>query len=1057
MFFLFCFAALGTALGQNITVKGTVLDENSEPVIGATIRVAGDATKGALTDIDGRFTLQVKQGGTLIISYVGYKTQEVQAAANLTIRLVPDDEVLEEVVVTAMGITRTKKSIGYAAQEIKAEELTKARVTDVNNALVGKVSGVRFLGGSGSNFDAGTIILRGTTDLYSPNGIEPIYVVDGVITNKNSVNMDDVASVNVLKGPAATSLYGSQGGNGAIIITTKSAPEGESHISITHTTMWERPKVYAELQKEYGGGYLGADADLPVYHWAPGDDPAWKVLDGKRYYDYANDASWGPKFDGKEYIPFYAWDTQDPRFGKTAPWEFGLNLEELYRTGVSNTTNVAFSKAGKGYNTRISFTNVDRQGVNLNSDAVRRHLGVKSSFDVTKNFKISLDWKYTYRRDHNVRAEDYGAFGSFLQEYLQWGHTNTKISDLKEVDIRPDGTFPTWNITSRYNFKPRFHANSFSLMKYENEYYEYQWNVFNMNADYTLLEGLSVGGNVYGNLRSYLSEVKEPQNFFLDGYIPGYSQYQNRTIDITGQGYIKYNDRYFNDRLTFDAMLFGEARTSTYDTLSGATQDGLIIDKFWNIKASAGNYYASNSKTAYKTQSLFGTATLGFDDTYYLDLNFRNDWTSVLHPDKNSFLYGGASASIILSNLIRASWLPYWKLRGSFAQVGSTMSPYQIYPIMLTGTKYGQTVTLRQNNILNDPMVEPTISTSYEVGTEFRLFNHRLYGDFNLYRKDSKNQIITQTVAPASGYTSRRLNAGLIRNEGIELTLGGSPIRTKDFEWSMQFNIAKNRNMLVELIANDVPDDEYRIGYFGFVTRSYLYAQEGKPIGIIRGTDFDRDESGRLILDKDEDGYVWARENLSDDQKELGFVQPDFNGGFSTSLTYKGLTLSATLDFSVGGQLSSLSNMWMEGSGTGAKTAEINANGKNVRDPLEDGGGLWLEGVDESGNPVSGYTDARYYYESQASWMWGPSIYDATYVKLREVSLSYTFDKALLQKLHIGLTAASISFVAQNPWLIYSAMPNIDPSEAVNAFAGYIETGQAVATRSYGATISLTF
>lgn len=1052
LFLSLCVFTIGSVLAQT-QVRGTIVDENGDPAIGATIQIKG-TSQGTTTDVDGKFTLSAPANGTLIISYVGYQTQEVAVKPTLSIKLKADTEVLDEVVVTAMGISRSKKSIGYAAQEVKAEDLQKVRLTDVNNALVGKVSGVRFLGGSGSNFDAGTIVLRGTNNLYSPVGSEPIYVIDGVITNKNALNMDDVESINVLKGPAATSLYGSQGGNGAIIVTTKSAKEGQAVTNISHTILWEKPYIHAKVQELYGGGYGFENDQMPIFKWEEGMDPGLKALDGQRYYDYANDASWGAPFDGKPYIPYYAWDSTDPRYATTAPWEFGMDLNELYRTGLTNTTNVSFAKAGKDYNTRISFTNIQRQGVNLNSDAIRRHLNVKSAFNLTEKLKVSLDWKYTYRRNHNTTGEDYGSFGSFLQEFLQWGNTNVKISDLKDYDIRPDGSFPTWNIIDRNNLYPKYHNNPFSMMKYFNQNTDYQWNVFNANLDYQIIEGLNIGGNVYGNLRSMVFEYKMPDNFL--GQTSTYEMDQNRTLDITTQAYAKYSDRYLDDRLTFDAMAFAEARTSDYASLIGYTRDGLIIDKYWNLAASAGNVAAESSITKYKTQSIFGTATLGLDDTYYLDLNLRNDWTSVLHPDHNSFLYGGASASILMSNLIKADWLTYWKLRGSMAQVGSTMDAYGIYPIVVVGDKYGSTVTMRQNQTLNDPSIKPTISTSWEVGTEFRLFRGRLFGDLNFYRKDSKNQILSQTVAGASGFTSRRLNSGLIRNEGVEFTLGGTPIQTKDFSWDMSFNISKNKNTLVELIANDVDDDSYRLAWMSFSTRIYSYAEEGRPIGIIRGTDFQRNEDGKIILQKRDNGSV-SPVGYTDDMQELGIAQPDFTGGFSTSLNYKNLSLSAALDFSIGGKIGSVTNQWLQGSGIGATTAAINDNGKNVRDPLEVGGGLFLSGVDKDGNPLEGYVDGRSYFESYASPIWGPFVYDASYVKLREIALSYTFDKAMMERIGLGLTGATISVVAQNPWLIYSGAPNFDPSETVNSYGNYLEVGQNVSTRSIGATVSLTF
>lgn len=292
------------ASAQNVSVSGTVVDENGQPIPGVFVTLHGSTSVGTTTLADGKFSLQVPSESMLDFIMLGYQPKSLRAERTpMRVQLVTDSQTLNEVVVTAMGMKRERKSIGYASQEVKADELLKTRQTGLNNALVGKISGARFVGGSGANFDAGSIVLRGTTSLYDNIGAEPIYVVDGVITNKNAVNMDDVESVNVLKGPAATSVYGSQGGNGAIIITTKSAKAGESSLSVTHTTMFERANIHAKLQKLYGGGYGYDNDEMPVYHFDPAtDDPGLKALDGQRYYDYGDDASWGPRFDGRPYI-----------------------------------------------------------------------------------------------------------------------------------------------------------------------------------------------------------------------------------------------------------------------------------------------------------------------------------------------------------------------------------------------------------------------------------------------------------------------------------------------------------------------------------------------------------------------------------------------------------------------------------------------------------------------------------------------------------------------------------------------------------------------------------
>ena len=367
-------------------------------------------------------------------------------------------------------------------------------------------------------------------------------------------------------------------------------------------------------------------------------------------------------------------------------------------------------------------------------------------------------------------------------------------------------------------------------------------------------------------------------------------------------------------------------------------------------------------------------------------MNVRNDWTSTLHPDKNSYLYAGLSASLIVSNWIDADWLNFWKLRGSAAQVGATMSPYLVDPVYFTETKYGNLTTMRQDRNLRNPLIEPTISTSYEVGTEFRILQNRYWGDFNFYNRDSKNQIININTTPSSGYTTRKVNAGLIRNRGVELTLGGLIVKSKDFNWEVNFNISQNKNSLIDLMDPEKDDESYQIYWTKFYHPISINAIEGRPIGVIQGNDWQRDDNGNLILGNQTNASRGEVRPYVDTNatKDLGVAQPDFTGGFSTVLNYKGFSLAASLDFSKGGELVSWTNLWGMGSGIFTETAGLNERGKPIRDLVSDGGGVLLKGVDRDGNPKEGYIDAQYYYQSLYPQVWAPSIYDATYVKLRE-------------------------------------------------------------------------
>ena len=1073
------FMFIGIASAQS-TVKGIVTSaEDGLPVIGASVVVQG-TTMGAITDMDGNFSLEnvPSSAKNLMVSYVGLRTEiiAIQRGVVMQIVLKSASETLDEIVVTAQGLSRKEKSIGYSAQKVDGEKLTVARQTDLGNAMAGKISGARFYGKSGATFDSGKIVLRGSTDFTTPEGSEPIYVVDGSITNKNAVNMDDVESINVLKGAAATALYGSQGGNGAVIITTKSGAKGGSskgYFEVSHTMTFDKYYNHYDMQKVYGGGSFGYDGAVLGNREGYGNIDTMSPdflygsqygemqnADGSYYLDYGSDESWGARYDANvKMANANYFDPTSSQYQKAKPFVHGLDLGDLFQTGVANTTNVSFSKAGKDYSSRVSFTNSTREGLQQNSDAVRRFLAVKTAFKPTDWMNISLDYKYTYRRDHNGAAEGYGATGNALYSYLQWGHTEVDLDDFRDYK-RPDGSWRTWNIKSPSNLAANFHDNPYATFDNINNYNTYRWNVFTGDAEFILPLNLKAGVRVIGNMRA--SDYESKYNEGSINFNSYYYARQDQISDLTVQGRLTWSDRFMNDRLSVDAAAFIEQKNYDWKYLYGNTNSGLIMDGYFNLAGSTGAPSVINYEQHYKTRSVFATATVGFDDTYFLDGSLRNDWDSRLPIANNSFLYGGLSASIMLNQFLKdAEWLNYWKLRGSFAQVGSTLGAYNtLIAYNYTNSnndnyKYNNMTALYPSSSQLNPNIEPTISTSYEVGTEFRMFDNRFWGDINYYRRDTKNQILNMTVAPQSGYSSRQLNSGLVRNEGIEISLGATPVRTKDFEWNVDFNIAKNENTLVRL---NPEIKTYMLEGNSFYYFWYIKANEGRPLGeITTMARWKRNDDGKLILrptTSESWGGGWQPSYDLNTEKVVGNFQPDWTGGFSTDFQYKNFRLAASFDFMIGGEMVSWTNMWGTGSGTAAESAHINDKGVNVREPIAKGGGVRVDGVDEQGNPVTAYMNAYQYYHYLANYDLDNWVYSRTYVKMRELSLTYDFSKALLKKAGIGLSNASISLVANNPWLIYSACPNVDPSETGD---NWLEGGQAASTRSFGFTVKLGF
>ena len=1054
---------ISTAFAQNITVTGTVTSaEDGLPVVGASVFVQG-TSNGSVTDISGQYLLKnVPAGSTLVFSCIGMVDITKTAAHEVNAVLSVDNEQLDEVVVTAQGLTRKQKAIGYSAQTMTADELSVTHSADLGNSLAGKVAGAQFWGAAGSTFNEGKIILRGTTSYSDAQGSEPIYVVDGAIVARASVNMEDVESLNVLKGPSATALYGSRGANGAVVITTKKAAEGRSSVEFSTTTSVETYYNHFDVNDLYGGGSTAANV---TYYASKAEDPYatdWTSVanlfgslgDGTYTMDYGDDENWGPRYDGTSLVrSALSWDPTSSKYGKADTWEARLKLKDLTRTAWTNNTDVAFSKAGNGYRTRVSFNNVEREGIMYNSNATRRSFSITSSFQPAKWLNADVSYRYRYRRNKNAATEGYQSNGNVIFDFTQWGQTNVDIKDYKDWQT-PDGSWRTWNIISEDDLSANFHDGPFATMYNYNVSSYNNYHLITADVYSQLPKDVRIGVRVNDNMSSSRYEAKYGKGSI--NYDPYFRTYQTQDNDFTAQAYATWSGHFVDNRLDVETAVFAETRKYDYYYLNSYTSGGLSVPGFYNLAASANTYGTNNSETHFKTRSAFGTATIGWNDLIYFDGSIRYDIDSRLSDDNNSYLYGGGSVSFMASKLIHAPWLNFWKIRASVAQVGSTLSAYNIYPTYSVGTKAHGYTTMYEPSTQVNSSIKPTISTSYEVGTEFKMFSNRLFGDINVYRKDTKNDIISANVLPQSGYAYRKINAGMVRNQGVEIVLGGTPVRTRDFEWTVTGNIAKNVNKLISLAPDQT---EYTIYGNKFYYYWYLKAVEGKPIGVISTqARWARTEDGQYILQSG--SAAWGEVRPTYDlgtEKEAGNVQPDFTGGFSTSFRYKNFTFDASLDFSIGGQIISWTNMWGTGSGTLASTAKVNNRGVNEREPVATGGGVYMEGVDSEGNPMSGYVDAYRYYHYQAYYDNDNWLYDKTYVKLREVSVKYDIPKSFLKSTGIGLTGASVALVATNPWLIYSAIPNIDPSEIAGSTYSFLEGGQAMSTRTFGFSVNLTF
>lgn len=1028
------------AFGQSRPVTGQVKDSKGDPIPFATIKIKGTTT-GSAADADGNFTINAQEGATLVISATGFIDQEARVGSGAVNVSLQGNATMQEVVVTALGVSKAKRAVGVAVQEIQGDKLTQTKQVDLNTALAGRVAGIQVLGGSGAKFGTSTVRIRGVNSLGTGN---PLYVVNNIPTDGRDVNMDDVESVSVLKGPAATALYGQRGSEGVIIITTKKGKRGPGiGFEFNQSTTFERVATLPKYQNEYGGGY---SQDWYTFKYNPAvDAPALQAMDGAKYYDYFADESWGPRMDGTLYAPWYAWDPEDPDYAKQKAFVAQPdNIRDFYNTGVAYNTNVAFSKATENSNTRVSFTNLVRTGVSPNSRQTKNWLSINNTVDLTKKFSLATNINYTYEYLFNVPTEGYGTqtAGSFNQ----WFQRNLEMDKLKRYK-RSDGTYTSWNINGPRDTDPKYWDNPYTEV-YENLSNNKRQRVYgNIGATYKFTPHLRASvlarADVYN--QNYNSRVASG-TLNLDAF----RTYTNNTRELNFVGNVEY-DNQFGD-LSFKAAGYVEKRTNYSNYVNEATAGGLNIPNYYNIAASKNRPTTNNTEFRKEVRSIYGYTSLGWKNMLFLDLNVRNDWSSALPEGNNSYFYGGVSTSFVFTELMQPNdILSFGKIRASVARVGTDIDPYQINQTYTVGNPYDTYPTLTVPNTIPNAFLKPTLSTSYEIGTELRFLRNRIRFDFNYYNREAKDQIINLTIPSSAGYSAALVNAGNIANSGIEITLGGTPVKTKDFSWDIDFNLGFNKNEVKELYGeskNLLVNPGGLGASFGFVGTPgvSVNARVGETYGMLIGTGYKRNDAGQKLVD--DDGYPVLEQN-----KELGSILPDYTGGVYNEFQYKNFVLSFAIDFQKGGKLMSLTSMLNAGSGLSATTVGNNDKGIPMRDDVAAGGGVRVDGVRESdGKTNDVYLDTKEYYESVLSSLWEEWVYDATFVKLREVKLGYNLPKRWYQKLSIQ--NATFSVVAQNPWLIYSTVKGIDPTQLQTP---WLDSGQLPGTRTLGFNLKLQF
>lgn len=1020
-------------------VTGTVKD-NLGPIIGASVVEKG-TTNGIMTDTDGKFSLNVQPGTTLVISYIGYKTQEVKTGREpLNIILEEDSKILDDVVVTALGIKRERKALGYGVDEIKGDALTKAKETNVINSMAGRVAGLVVSQTAGGPSGSTRVILRGSTEMTGNN--QPLYVIDGVpLDNTNygsagtsggfdlgdgisSINADDIENMSVLKGPAASALYGSRASHGVILITTKKANEKDKYsVEYNGTLTFDTQLAkWNDIQQTYGMGSNGTYSIDAVSN---------------------TNKSWGPKADGSNMLKYFD--------GVERPYLIiPDNTSDFFRTGLT-ATNTAIVNTNSG-NTGVRFTYTDMR----NKDIVPKTHMSRDIFNLRTNTtlsKVDLDFSANYTREDVKNRPALGDSKSNIGKNLMTLATSYDQKWLKTYQDE-NGEYSNWNGMDPYNVNPYW-----DVYKNSNSSKKDQFR-FNGKALWNISKRLKLQGTVGAELNWFAFEdYKAPTTPGFEAGRLQISNFRNRMYNF--EVLALYNNRWgdFDLNATLGGNIYKVNNLTTITTAQDMQiRDVVTLMSFNEISVEPNSYRK-------QINSVYGAVNMGWKHMLYLDATLRGDQSSTLPIGNNVYVYPSFSGSFVFSELAKLdNIMPYGKLRMSWAQVGSDTDPYQL-GLVYTKSKFtypGYTIGYINNNTIPNQKLKPTKTNSFEIGLEMKFLKNRVGLDFTYYTQNSRNQILGMASSWTTGYTSRLINAGEIENRGIEIGLNTRPVQVKDFSWDLNLNFSKNSNKVKKLV-----DD---MDMFELEKAAWLdvqvAAKVGENFGSIIGPDFKRNENGDILIDPQTGLPQYDKSN-----HVLGNASWDWTGGLVTTFTYKNLSLSAVFDVKVGADLYSMSARATYESGKSKETLEGRegwykseeqrqaagiAKGSSAWNPT---GGFIAPGVIDNGDGT--YRANDIYINPEEYWMSvsrnAPSmfIYDNSYVKCREITMSYNVPKPWLKNVVKGLT---LSFVARNPFIVWKNIPNIDPDSNYNNTTGMgLEYGSLPSRKSYGFNVNVKF
>lgn len=1017
---------------QDTKITGTVEDEFG-PVAGASVVIKG-TTNGTMTDMDGHFTLEgVKKGDIIQISFIGFATQDIPYTGQtaLNVKLEEDAQKLDEVVVTALGMKRDKKALGYAMQELKGDELLSSREPNLANSLSGKVSGLQIVRSSNGVGGSSKIVLRGNNSLTGSN--QPLIVVDGTPMDNftggvddvwgnsgadmgnglSDINPEDIESMTVLKGASAAALYGSRAGNGVILITTKSGKKNEGlgitvNAGITTESIFLKP----DMQNSFGQGSVGA-------------------------YDNQSRLSWGPKAEGQ---------TVTDWMGRQVPLRTYDNIDAFFNTGTSFNEGISFQQNIKGTSVFSSINRSDDAGITPESKLNKTNITLRATtfLDEAEKWKVDAKVNYINLNAHNRPIQGVNPSNAFNTIYNLPRSLN--VADFKN-SVDEDGNMIWWDASKNPQENPYW------VTKYRQNNDTRNRLLGNIALKYAPTNWFNIelrGGTDYytttKNEKVYAGGNTTPSGLYSEG---SETFYENNYSFLATANKDNLIDR-LGGFVTFGGNLMIQRRTKM-----NASAGELLVPNLFSLNNGINKPTVTSELIRRKMNSLYGSLQLNWDGYLFLDITARNDWSSTMSKANRSYFYPSVSLSGVISDMVpklggqMPEWFTFAKVRASYAEVGNDLDPYQLYNNFTVGKDENGNTTAAPGNVLYDSSVRSELIKSWEAGFDIRFFNNRLGLDAAWYKTNATRQLLNLPMDPFSGYSSRKVNAGNIQNEGVEISLNGLILdNPKGLSWNSTAQFSLNRNKIIDLYPGVTLYDIKTLDAIQIV------AVQGSYYGDIYGQTFQRVEDkndpnyGKIIVG--EDGLPL----ITTGKSKVGNQSPDWMLGWTNSFSYKGFNLSFLVDFRIGGDLYSAtaSNLYTRGNAAGTVV-----NGERQDFIVPNSVVQTPNGYTENKVPI---THQNYWERIGSTGNYGlPEMYtyDATNIRLRNITLGYDFNKAMLK--NTPFQRLRLSATCNNVWMIHYNLPGIDPESvsATNTNATGFENGAAPTSRSFTFNVTVGF